>query len=363
MVERKMKVLLLADGLCEHTLRYKNALKKAGVDVLLGALERGPVVDVPFRNRTGIQFADYALIYRDILKTAREYSPDIVNPHFACGYGFSAALSGIWRQYPAIMHCLGSDILVSPGRSIINRKRVVYALSRISDIIVDSRYLGEEAKKLYAGLNYKVIYWGADEKAFVLHWRKKGPGFMKAAPLRILTPRPHKEVYNNAFVVKALKELIHGRRVAITFPAWGESRPKFNRTIKRECPDGLISFYDYMVRDRYLELLSGFDVYLSASTSDSSPASLLEAMAVGLYPVVADIPGVGEWMNHHSGKLFRLDDPGSLKTAIGDLLEAGPGISETIERNHREALSRARYTDNINRTIEIMEDRIRSGRR
>ena len=59
------------------------------------------------------------------------------------------------------------------------------------------------------------------------------------------------------------------------------------------------------------------DVYLSASRSDSTSLSLLEAMAAGALPVVSDIEGNREWVADGDGaRLFACGDAAALARAL-----------------------------------------------
>jgi glycosyltransferase involved in cell wall biosynthesis len=59
------------------------------------------------------------------------------------------------------------------------------------------------------------------------------------------------------------------------------------------------------------------DLYLSASLSDSTSVSLLEAMASGAVPVVSDIEGNREWVRDGEGaQMFAPGDPGALTRAV-----------------------------------------------
>ena len=62
------------------------------------------------------------------------------------------------------------------------------------------------------------------------------------------------------------------------------------------------------------------DLYVSASTSDGSSVSLLEALACGLPAIVSDIPGNREWISpDENGWLFPAGDAGAL---AGRIVEA-----------------------------------------
>ncbi len=355
-----MRVLLLADGSSVHTIRYQAELKAQGVEVVLASLERGNTVDINIPRKTGIRGVDYMLSAGLLKRMSMEYSPDIINPHFATGYGFMTALSGVGNNKPVLLHCLGSDILVSPHKSVIHKRRIIYALSHADMILVDSEYLGREVKRLYSGAECKFIVWGADNGAFESYERKNQIGFGWQKSFRIIVPRAHYKIYNNSFIVESLSDLINAHKVTITFPDWGDELTEFKELVKRLCPNGGVHFYEFKTRAEYNQYLSDFDIYLSASVSDSSPASLIEAMAAGLYPVVGDIPGVREWVSDSNGSLFDLNDENSLRGTILNLLVAPQESGNILKANHARAKAEGMFKNNIRATIAIMEAMIDS---
>ncbi|MCP4703964.1 MAG: hypothetical protein GY865_05085, partial [candidate division Zixibacteria bacterium] len=161
-----MRVLLLADGRSVHTVRYQTEMQSLGVEVVLASIEAGDTVDINLKSITGISGIDYALASRTIKQIVQKGKFNIINPHFACGYGFMTAFSEVWKTKPVLLHCLGSDILVSPKKSWLHKWRVKYALKKADQIVVDSRYLGSQAMKIYDKTDHRVIFWGADNSAF-----------------------------------------------------------------------------------------------------------------------------------------------------------------------------------------------------
>ena len=195
-----MKILMLADGQSVHTRRYQAEMKKQGSEIILAGIEAGEATDIKLPRPTGIMIFDYILASRKLKDIVEEYSPDIVNPHFACGYGFMTALSGVWKTKPVLLHCLGSDILVSPQKSFLHTMRVRYALSRADRTVVDSECLKEAAHKIQPTVEPDVIPWGADAEAFeIFNQRIKADNSAKR-PLRIIVPRPHYKVYNLSLI-------------------------------------------------------------------------------------------------------------------------------------------------------------------
>jgi glycosyltransferase involved in cell wall biosynthesis len=353
-----MRILLLADGSSVHTARYQAELKAQGVDVVLASLERGDTVDINIPAKTGIKVFDYVLAGKLVKRLLKEYSPDIINPHFAVGYGFLAALSGVRKNRPILLHCLGSDILVSPHKSVIHKRRAIYALSRADVIMVDSEYLDREVKKLCPKAECKIVAWGADSEAFELFERKNHNASGLREPLRIIVPRAHYKIYNNRFIIESLSDLANNNRVTITFPDWGDELNAFSDSVDRLCPGEAVQYYGFKTRAEFNPFLSDFDIYLSASYSDSSPVSLIEAMAAGLYPVVGDIPGVREWITNENGSLFDLKDKDSLNRAILNLLENPPEMRMILDSNHAKAKAEGMFKNNVKATIAIMEEMI-----
>jgi glycosyltransferase involved in cell wall biosynthesis len=337
-------------------------MKNQGVDVILGSLESGNTVDCKIKQPTGIMAIDYYLARKHVIELANHFSPDLINPHFACSYGFAVALSGVWKKIPVLQHCLGTDINISPRKSFLHRWRVVKSLSYCPDIMVDSDCLGKEAVKLYEQTNYHIIPWGADRLAFDLFENKLNRVFQGDRPLRILVPRSHRPVYNNLFILGSLANLVNNGKITITFPDWGSHSRKFIHEAKRLCPNNQIQYYSFMNRTEYNNFLAGFDIYMSASLSDSSPASLIEAMAAGLFPIVADISGIKEWLDNTNGLLFDPNDGQSLVNALEQVLNQSVDFRNIIEKNHQKALNNGQFTQNIKDSIAIMEELINRGR-
>ena len=102
-------------------------------------------------------------------------------------------------------------------------------------------------------------------------------------------------------------------------------------------------------------------IYLSASLSDSTSVSLLEAMALGAYPVLSDIPANREWIAAPpQGLYFR---PGLAEGLTRSLLEAlampEEARRQAVRVNRREIGERAIWEENMaglrDRFLELAE--------
>ncbi len=352
---------MLADGRSVHSTRYLAEMKRRGVEIILASLEPEEPVDKILRRKSGINFLDYIFSASQIGRLTRIFKPDIINPHFASGYGFSTALAGLHGKFPVLLHCLGSDILISPTKSALHRARVRYGLKRADHIVVDSAFLGEQVRRLGYRGDITIIPWGLEDVYFPLFENKIASKPIDSAPLKIIVPRPHNRIYNNRFIIESLTSILRQGLLTVTFPDWGDEVSIFRQAVERLGIGEAVRFYSRLSRQEFIPYYASFDIYLSASLSDSSPASLLEAFGLGLFPIVADIPGVREWVGETNGALFDPRDPVSLQAAVEKLLKRDYAVEKILESNHRLAASRARFSDNIAVTLNVME-RIKASR-
>jgi glycosyltransferase involved in cell wall biosynthesis len=350
-----VEILMLADGRAVHTVRYQEQLRRFGVKVTLASLERGATVDIQLKKKSVSSSLSYAYANREIKELVRKLDPDIVNPHFASAYGFSVALSKVWKRKPVVMHCLGSDILVSPRKSIAHRRKVMYALSKASLIFADSTYVKDRVQALHSDSNCQIIPWGVESEILEIFKNRKVIDFTSKRPLFIFCPRPHNKIYNNLFILESLRELIKEEQIKLTFASGGDDFIKFKEIIRSEFSDNEIAFYDFKPRDEYIQFISNFDIYLSASLSDSSPASLIEAMAAGMFPVVADIPGLSDWIDQNNAVLFNPGSKQDLRNKLAKLLNEPPDIGSILEANHKKVIEKGMFENNIRETVREME--------
>jgi glycosyltransferase involved in cell wall biosynthesis len=348
-MSEQIRVLVLADSRAFHTARYVAELRRQGCQVLLASLEEGSTLHYQLKNRGPIQQLWYSLAATEIRALVRRFNPDIINPHFASGYGFSSALAQLHRFAPVLLHLWGSDILIVPQKSVFHRRKTAYALRQADFVLGDSDYLVKTARQLTEIRDSKVIYWGIERQFLGLHRSNYSLG----APLRIIVPRQHEKVYNNEFLVQSLAPLINGGKVELTFPSFGSLSGHFRLTCKSIVGDRL-HFYEKLPRAEFLRFMAMHDIYLSGAISDSSPASLIEAMALGLIPVTADIAGVREWLSPDSGFVFQQYNRQALHDTIGNIMESNDPLIrmriQNLERVKREAV----FENNIGDTIAVM---------
>jgi glycosyltransferase involved in cell wall biosynthesis len=124
-----------------------------------------------------------------------------------------------------------------------------------------------------------------------------------------------------------------------------------------------VRFVGRLSPEALAQWLARADIYLSASRSDSTSVSLLEAMASGAVPVVSDIAGNREWVSDGmDARLFAPGDPRALTEALERAL-ADPEWRERARRiGRRIAEERADAERNMGR-IEALFTMLTRGER
>jgi len=352
-----LKVLIAADARSFHTERFAAELRAQGCEVRVASLESGPMDHIALERKAPISTLAYAMAAGPLQRLIDSFEPDIVNPHYAAGYGFLVSRLAP-QTAPVLLHVWGSDILRVPQRSALGRAKVLRGLNAADIVVADSNYLAGAVTALGTSTPVQSIPWGI-ERTYLANHRAD---YEVAAPLRIIVPRLHEPVYNNLFIVETLQHEISDGTLRLTFPAFGSEYEDFRKEAAALVGDR-IEYYERLPRERFIELMASHDVYLSAALSDSSPVTLIEAMALGLVPVVGDISGVDEWLTEDAGYRFALDSPEALRKAIAGLIGSGDDHAVMRQRNLERVKLRGVFEDNMRRQIDLMRDLIeRKGR-
>jgi len=106
--------------------------------------------------------------------------------------------------------------------------------------------------------------------------------------------------------------------------------------------------------DEVYSLLAGSRVYLSSSFSDGASTALIEAMWLGCFPVVSDIPANREWVkNGENGLLFSPDSPRELSLCLERAFKDDE-LFERARKHNREVIIRQ---GDLLRNLEKLESR------
>jgi len=108
-------------------------------------------------------------------------------------------------------------------------------------------------------------------------------------------------------------------------------------------------------QDQLKKIVKSASFYLSASTSDGTSSSLLEAMASGLVPIVSDIAANREWITpEENGLLFAPGDHRGLAERIRRAINHEPWMVKARTANRALVVERANADVNMVKLLNTL---------
>jgi glycosyltransferase involved in cell wall biosynthesis len=154
-------------------------------------------------------------------------------------------------------------------------------------------------------------------------------------PPRIVSTRAHEPLYNIRDIIDAHAIVARERPDAELVVAHGGSQTEQLRSYASKIT-GHVDFVGYLARADFRDALSRADVFVSVPSSDATSVALLQAMAGGAFPIVADLPSQHEWIRDGvNGFLVPVNQPERLAAAISRALAAPELRRSAAELNRR----------------------------
>lgn len=254
-----------------------------------------PVIPMLLYMLSGL-FKAVALIRRE--------RPNVIHGHWIVPTGLIAALAGRLLRVPVVNSAHGMDVRISAHRPVGYLFDLAVALSSAVTVV-------SEAMKGRPSLTEAAtIPCGVDEGFFAVQSGERED--------RIISTRSLEPIYDLETLIRAAPLVLEGVPDAKFTVIGSGSQAAMLEALA----------VDLGVRDRidFLGRLENADIpgqmgrakiYVSTSLADGTSISLLEALAAGLLPVVANIDANHPWVKHEqTGFLFKPHDPQDLAENI-----------------------------------------------
>jgi len=167
-----MRILFLSDAKSYHTQRWVNYFADRGHGCSLITLDQGfdtKAQEFFIPTKVLPNFLKYPFSLPRIKKIVEKIKPDLVNAHFVPNYGFIGALL---KLHPLVISTWGSDVLISPQKSWLHKRRAEYILRKADLVTADAEVSAFAVCKLGVE-RWKVVVNPMGLEKSLLGWQKK----------------------------------------------------------------------------------------------------------------------------------------------------------------------------------------------
>jgi glycosyltransferase involved in cell wall biosynthesis len=294
----------------------------------------------------------YRRAVREFKALIAEIEPDLVH---AGPIHLSSTIVTLAEFHPLASMSWGSDLLWDTRKAWITLA-ARYALRRSDAFIGDCQAVRRAAVKFGMSDERIVLFpWGID----LNHFR---PG--SRDPVRqelgwedafiLLSTRSFEPLYGVDLILRAFIRLapeVPSLRLLIL--GGGSKESTFKQWLVKAGLRDRAHFAGYLEREHLPDYYRASDLYVSASYSDGSSVSLLEAMGCGLPVLVSDIPGNCEWVEDgQNGWRFKTGDVESLVEGIRRSLELKGELKRMGNAGRKVVEARADWHKNFPKLLE-----------
>jgi glycosyltransferase involved in cell wall biosynthesis len=308
-----MKILYFTRGQSPHDLRFLNALAKTEHQTAVLCLEdigerhwpEGILVlhwPDAINSQANPLPADLARAFKKIVSV---YQPQIIHAGPVQRVAYIAALAHV---SPLLTMSWGSDLLLEADQNPSWPRITRFTLKNSRWFAADCQTVVKKARSFGYQGPVSIFPWGVDLTHF-----KPGPVGTLRRQLGweekhvFLSNRTMEPLYGVDIVARAfIRALQQNDDLRLLMYGKGSQQPQIREILKTAEDSGKVHYGGFVDLGSLPDVYHSADIYLSASHSDGSSVSLMEALACGKPALVSDIPSNQEWIETgRQGWLFK----------------------------------------------------------
>lgn len=358
---KEMKMLILGKASCVHIVKLVNELTAYGTVYLITIKGHEEA-----ENKIDPRVQQYVLSHRfpwgyfsnakQLKKLVGQIDPDVIDVHFASGYGTLARKAKI---KPFILTTWGSDVYRFPQKSNWHRSLIRKNLSEAEKIVSTSYAMAKVIEQLVPEVKHKisVIPFGVDP---ILFANRKTNQESKEV-IQIGTVKALEEIYGIEEEILAMEIFVKQNYANDSFPhvclaIYGEGKEKkrWEGLIQAKKLSSYVQLKGKIPNEKVPEALAEMDIYCVASYQESFGVSLLEAMACELPVVATATDGAKEILEDRvEGILVDTRNPEQIALAWQDLMEDGQKRKEMGKKGRKKVMKSYTLDEQIEKTIDL----------
>lgn len=294
-----MRVVLLSSASSIHTIQWVTHLAEAGLDIhiisqhpaAIGIPQHIPVHILPFKG-----FLGYFLNIFALKKLLKEIKPDILNAHYASGYGTTARLVNF---HPYILSVWGSDVYDFPYKSFLHNFIIKKNLMSATSIASTSHCMATQTKKVLPSITQvSITPFGVDTEKFLP--RESRNKYITIGTVKTLAEKYGVDLLIHAFSLlrlnlqRANNEIYKLLKLRIV--GGGPQESELKKLVEKLNLEPVTEFVGHIDHARVPSELAKLDIYVALSRLDSESfgVAIVEAQAVEIPVVVSSVGGLPE---------------------------------------------------------------------
>jgi glycosyltransferase involved in cell wall biosynthesis len=313
-----MKVALLAPANVIHTQRWIEGLQARGVQLMLitqhdaGGWQAPPGVAVHRLPHSGL--AGYFRNVPALRRLLRRERPDLLNAHYASGYGTLAALAGF---RPWLLSVWGMDVYEFPLEGPLQRALLRHNLRRADAIASTSLAMAAQVRRVLPPVGRIAITpFGVDTARFAPGPLREPGEAVVIGTVKKLEPKYAIDVLLRAFALLAPP-------VRLLLVGEGAQRAELEALATELGVAERVQFVGAVPHADVPRWLHRMDIYVAVSRLDSESfgVAVIEASACELPVVVSDAGGLPEVVAHgETGEIVPREDAQALAAVLRRLV-------------------------------------------
>jgi glycosyltransferase involved in cell wall biosynthesis len=362
-----MRILFFSRDYTTHDHRFLSALAKTEHQVYYLRLEqRGHALEdrplppeveiVSWKGGTSqASFKHGASLWQDLRRVIRNIQPEVIQAGPIQRSAFLAALTGF---HPLISMSWGYDLLMDAEINGWWRWATRYTLKR-SDLLIGDCDTIRKLAVSYGMHPERIITfpWGIDIQRFSPGTEHADSLSQAEQPFTLLSTRSWEPIYGVDVIARAfVQAAAECSQLRMVMLGNGSQAGLLRQIFDRGGVEERVYFPGQVSQADLPRYYRNADLYVSASHSDGTSISLLEAMACGKPVLVADIPGNLEWVTPEAnGWIFPDGNAEAMAQAILQAVEQRAHITEMGRAARLLAEKRANWKENFKHMLEAYQ--------
>ena len=320
-----MKIALLAPASSIHSIRWANGLASRGLEVHL--ISQTPPCDfldesvklhlLPNRGSLG-----YYLMVPSVKKLLQEIRPDLLNAHYASGYGTTARLVNF---HPYLLSVWGSDVYDFPYKSFIHKYIVRKNLLAPDRIASTSHCMARQTQSIASIDDITITPFGIDMQMF-----ESASIDTESENITIGTVKTMSHKYGIDTLIESLHILY--KKLSITHPeittklslrlvGGGDELSSLKKLAQELKIENKVQFVGKVDYAKVPDELKQLDIYVALSRCESFGVAIIEAGAAYRPVIVSNVGGLPEvTIDNITGLIVEKEAPEAAALAMEKLV-------------------------------------------